>query len=211
MAETPNAPTRSLRASANPQARMQELLRKEAPALPDEESAPTENSSATALPDSSTTSSAVAQTPSNMDSSQTDKYKEVVETSQAASPPRQTRNTGPEKAKAAPSGAKANDNASHASNTVAQTTSSEVAQITGSATYRATSNNPVHDAMLAMLALPYPPDMEDGQMTVTTVKIPKPLWERLEYARTLTKQDKQDIIAAALRLYFEQIVEGNMK
>lgn len=48
-------------------------------------------------------------------------------------------------------------------------------------------------------------------MTVTTVKIPKPLWERLEYARTVTKRDKQDIIAAAIRLYFEKIVEGNVK
>lgn len=62
--------------------------------------------------------------------------------------------------------------------------------------------------MLGMLAQPYPEDMEDGVMTVTSVKIPKPIWERLEYARTITKQDKQDIIAKALRLYFDRIVQG---
>ena len=62
-----------------------------------------------------------------------------------------------------------------------------------------------------MLAQPYPADMDDGAMTVTSVKIPKPVWERLEYARSLTKKDKQDIIAAALRLYFERIVEDEAR
>jgi predicted DNA-binding protein len=62
--------------------------------------------------------------------------------------------------------------------------------------------------MLGMLGMPYPEDMAEGMMTVTSVKIPKPIWERLEYARTLTKKDKQDIIAEALRLYFDRIVEG---
>ena len=62
--------------------------------------------------------------------------------------------------------------------------------------------------MLGMLAQPYPDDMESGAMTVTSVKIPRPIWERLEYARTITKQDKQDIIAEALRLYFDRIIQG---
>jgi len=65
--------------------------------------------------------------------------------------------------------------------------------------------------MLGMLAMPYPEDMDEGGMTVTSVKIPKPIWERLEYARTLTKKDKQDIIADALRIYFELIVEGGLE
>lgn len=65
--------------------------------------------------------------------------------------------------------------------------------------------------MLGMLAQPYPADMDEGVMTVTSVKIPKPIWERLEYARTLTKKDKQDIIAEALRLYFDRIVEGSLE
>lgn len=65
--------------------------------------------------------------------------------------------------------------------------------------------------MLGMLAQPYPADMGEGVMTVTSVKIPKPIWERLEYARALTKKDKQDIIAEALRLYFDRLVEGSLK
>jgi len=68
--------------------------------------------------------------------------------------------------------------------------------------------DPVRAAMLGMLAQPYPAEMEAGVMTVTSVKIPKPIWERLEYARTITKQDRQDIIAEALRLYFDRIVQG---
>ncbi len=68
--------------------------------------------------------------------------------------------------------------------------------------------DPVRLAMLGILAQPYPADMEKGVMTVTSVKIPKPIWERLEYARTITKKDKQDIIAEALRLYFDRIVSG---
>lgn len=61
-----------------------------------------------------------------------------------------------------------------------------------------------------MLAMPYPEDMAAGAMTVTSVKIPKPVWERLEYARTITRKDKQDIIADALRIYFELIVEDGL-
>jgi len=90
---------------------------------------------------------------------------------------------------------------------VVQTTRSAV----GSATTRSkvpAGGDPVRAAMLGMLAQPYPDDMEGGVMTVTSVKIPKPIWERLEYARTITKQDKQDIIAEALRLYFDRIVQG---
>jgi hypothetical protein len=88
------------------------------------------------------------------------------------------------------------------------TTALPVAQIGSSAVGSATSSDPVRQAMLGMLGMPYPEDMAEGMMTVTSVKIPKPIWERLEYARTLTKKDKQDIIAEALRLYFDRIVEG---
>lgn len=214
MAEAPNAPTRSLRASANPQARMQELLRRDVPTLPHEEALLSEDINATALPDSCATSSAVAQIPSSADSSLTENQRDnegSEDPPQATKPPRQKRRTGSANAKAAQPQTKTENNAERASHAVAQTTSSAVAHIPSSAVGSVTGSNPVHDAMLAMLALPYPSDMENGQMTVTTVKIPKPLWERLEYARTVTKRDKQDIIAAAIRLYFEKIVEGNVK
>lgn len=88
---------------------------------------------------------------------------------------------------------------------VSQTTSSAEGSATSSLVVSGT--DPVRQAMLGMLAQPYPAGMDEGVMTVTSVKIPKPIWERLEYARTITKKDKQDIIAEALRLYFDQIVK----
>ena len=94
---------------------------------------------------------------------------------------------------------------------VAQNFGSAVAQKFGSAVRKGSSADPVRQAMLGMLTLPYPEDMGEGAMTVTSVKIPKPIWERLEYARTLTKMDKQDIIADALQIYFELIVEGEQE
>lgn len=210
MAETPNPPTRPLRASANPQARMQELLRRESPTQPQEETTTTEDTDTTALPDSSATSSAVVQASGSADGSvvdkQSDTAKEDGKPPQPARMPGQKRHAESPKAKSIQVSAEAKDQGD-----ATDAISSAVARTTSSAVGSATGSNPVHDAMRAMLALPYPLGMESGMMTVTTVKIPKPLWERLEYARTLTKKDKQDIIAAALRLYFEQIVEGNVK
>ena len=109
-----------------------------------------------------------------------------------------------------------NDIAQKESSIVAQTRRKPGAQkakgpAAPKASLKPAAADPVRQAMLGMLALPYPEDMEEGAMTVTSVKIPKPIWERLEYARTLTKMDKQDIIADALRIYFELIVEGGLE
>ena len=89
---------------------------------------------------------------------------------------------------------------------VAQTTRSAVGS-TMKKTKPRSGGDPVRNAMLEMLAQPYPDDMSEGVMTVTSVKIPKLIWERLEYARVITKWDKQDIIAEALRQYFDRIAE----
>jgi len=164
------APTRSLRASVNPQARMQELLKQTSPAVvPEETSETLPVAQATALPQSNATSSTEAIPHSDLVASANSS--EVAQTRRK--PDVQKRNR------------------------IVLRKDSEV--------------DPVRQAMLGMLAMPYPEDMDEGGMTVTSVKIPKPIWERLEYARTLTKKDKQDIIADALRIYFELIVEGGLE
>lgn len=185
MADTP---TRSLRAATNPQARMQELLSRDVPLSPAPVGEPADatshaGSSAVADATSSTDGSAVAQTTDSADSS----IAAGAITDEEAQPRRHKHTKG--------------------SSAVAQTTSRAV----GSEKRRTNESggrDPVREAMLGMLAQPYPEDMDGGAMTVTSVKIPRPIWERLEYARTITKRDKQDIIAEALRLYFDRIVEG---
>ena len=170
---TADGPTRSLRASTNPQARMQELLRRDNPnPTPTSDATEITEINTTELLGSSTTSSAIAQTESSVDTK--------LDGSAVAKKRRQTDTQKPR-------------------SIVAQKAASVI------------DGDPVRQAMLGMLALPYPDDMADGAMTVTSVKIPKPVWERLEYARTLTKKDKQDIIADALRIYFELIVEGGLE
>lgn len=175
------SPTRSLRASANPQARMQELLRQDVPpskVVDDAAELPVPQ--ATALPESSTTSSAVAQVGSSEETQHDSSAVAQMTVKTDMQKPKQGVGQKPDKIKVRePS--------------------------------RTASSDPVREAMLGMLSLPYPEDMAEGAMTVTSVKIPKPIWERLEYARTLTKKDKQDIIADALRIYFELIVEGGLE
>ncbi len=187
MADTP---TRSLRAATNPQARMQELLSRDQTPTPAaaELLPPTEISSVVADATSNIDSITVAQTTDSAEADAT--YSKAVQT-------RRRKHSPKEKTPAVQT----------TSNTVAQTTSSAV----GSATRKPknfSGGDPVREAMLGMLAQPYPADMQERAMTVTSVKIPKPIWERLEYARAITKQDKQDIIAEALRLYFDRLVQG---
>jgi len=203
MAETE---TRALRPAPNAAARMQEVLRRGAGESPTpQEANPSEPSSQeasvrenVALPTAAATTDKVADATSSVVGSATGSQSPPDESLPSMERPdtRQKRkNTS--------------------GSTVAPTTRNQVADATDSATYHATGsakgNDPVRQAMLGMLAQPYPADMDDGAMTVTSVKIPKPVWERLEYARSLTKKDKQDIIAAALRLYFERIVEDEAR
>lgn len=206
MAETPSpaadsparpvtdSPSRSLRAATNPQARMQELLKRDslpppAEVLPETPLDSSAVGSATSSEDTQATSSAVAQ---KDDNAEPDSGQPVFPTQKSKNPPSKRKPNRNQKA-------------------TAQTTSSAVAQNSSSADSSAIGSDPVRQAMLGMLALPYPQDMHEGLMTVTSVKIPKPIWERLEYARALTKKDKQDIIADALRIYFDLIVEDELE
>jgi hypothetical protein len=70
------------------------------------------------------------------------------------------------------------------------------------------SANPMERALLDMLASPYESDMAKGPFTVTTIKIPSELWERLGWLSQLTGQTKQEIIALALRERFEKVGNG---
>lgn len=68
------------------------------------------------------------------------------------------------------------------------------------------SENPVANAMREMLAKRYHADPKKGPFTVSTVKIPTEVWERLGWAATLTDRPKQEIISDALKDYFARLV-----
>lgn len=180
-------------------AMLRDLREEERPPRDDEPSPLSQEDDAAASATGSRDSSTVAQTTSSTDSNiaaDATSSADSSEHGEESKPPRKQR-------------LKVSSPAAHTtSSPEIKTTRS----IVGSATVRSKEQfggDLVRAAMLEMLAQPYPDDMEAGVMTVTSVKIPKPIWERLEYARTITKQDKQDIIAEALRLYFDRIVEGN--
>ncbi len=100
-----------------------------------------------------------------------------------------------------------------ASSVVAQATDSAVAQIAGSepanlrssAVAQVTSSSPFHSAMLSLLAQPYETDVRKGPYTVSTMKIPTALVERLGWVSTLTGQTKQELVAEAIRDYLEKV------
>jgi hypothetical protein len=71
----------------------------------------------------------------------------------------------------------------------------------------ADAGNPMERALLQMLSQPYASDPGKGPFTVTTVKIPTELWERLGWVSSLTGKTKQDIISEALRERFEKVVK----
>jgi hypothetical protein len=72
---------------------------------------------------------------------------------------------------------------------------------------QAAEANPMHQAVLDMLARPYGPEALKGPYTVTTMKIPTDIWDRLGMVCILTGQTKQDIIAMALRDHFARLLE----
>ena len=77
------------------------------------------------------------------------------------------------------------------------TTSSEVAS--------ATVPSSVEGAIFELLDKPYSLDPLKGPFTVSTLKIPTALSERLGWVSTLTGKPKQEIVAEALKLYFETL------
>jgi hypothetical protein len=58
-----------------------------------------------------------------------------------------------------------------------------------------------------MLARPYTSDPRKGPFTVSTVKIPTEVWERLGWLSAWAGQPKQEIIADALREHFVRILK----
>lgn len=93
----------------------------------------------------------------------------------------------------------ANKDASADSSAVAHKHSSAVAH---------EKEDSVEAAIFKMLATPYRVDSAKGPFTVSTMKIPTILSERLTWVSSLTGRTKQDIVAEALKDYFEKVSKG---
>lgn len=63
--------------------------------------------------------------------------------------------------------------------------------------------DPVRQAILQVLAQPFPVDPLKGPFTVTTVKVPTAIWERLALFAQLTGEHKQEILAKALKEFLK--------
>lgn len=66
--------------------------------------------------------------------------------------------------------------------------------------------NPLAQAVRELLARPYTSDPRRGPFTVSTVKVPTEVWERLGWVATLTGRHKQEILADALKDHFDKIL-----
>ena len=90
---------------------------------------------------------------------------------------------------------------------------SEVAKLPTAKRQRRTSeehepeSDPIAGAVKELLSRPYTSGATKGPMTVSTVKIPGEVWERLGWAAKLTGQTKQDIISDALKDYFLKMLK----
>lgn len=69
------------------------------------------------------------------------------------------------------------------------------------------TNHPLAAAVRQMLSRPYTADPRKGPFTVSTVKIPTEVSERLGWVATLTGQAKQEILADALKDYFAKVLK----
>lgn len=63
--------------------------------------------------------------------------------------------------------------------------------------------DPVRQAILQVLSEPFPGDPLKGPFTVTTVKVPTAIWERLALFAQLTGEHKQEILAKALKEFLK--------
>lgn len=64
----------------------------------------------------------------------------------------------------------------------------------------------ITDAVKELLSRPYTNGAKKGPLTVSTVKMPSEVSERLGWASKLSGQTKQDIIADALKDYFQKML-----
>ena len=70
------------------------------------------------------------------------------------------------------------------------------------------ASDPMGDAVRRLLAAPYGEAAGKGAVTVSTVKIPTEVWERLGWVAKLSGRTKQDLITDALKRYFETVLKG---
>ena len=70
------------------------------------------------------------------------------------------------------------------------------------------ASDPLGDAVRELLARPYAGEGSRVPVTVSTVKIPTEVWERLGWVAAITGRTKQDLIAEALKGYFRVVLEG---
>ena len=70
------------------------------------------------------------------------------------------------------------------------------------------SSDPLGDAVRELLDRPYATAGARVPVTVSTVKIPTEVWERLGWVAALTGRTKQDLIAEALKAYFRVVLKG---
>lgn len=78
----------------------------------------------------------------------------------------------------------------------------------GGATRPGAASDPLGDAVRELLSRPYTGEGNKVPVTVSTVKIPTEVWERLGWVAALTGRTKQDLIAEALKGYFRIVLEG---
>ncbi len=71
----------------------------------------------------------------------------------------------------------------------------------------ADTGDPLAAAVRMMLSQPYKADPKKGPFTVSTVKIPTEVSERLGWVANLTGKPKQEILAEALKDYFAKILK----
>lgn len=69
------------------------------------------------------------------------------------------------------------------------------------------TGDPMAEALNEMLAKPYTADAKKGPFTVSTVKIPTEVWERLGWLSAVSERPKQEIIADALKTHFRQVLK----
>ncbi|MBX9623408.1 MAG: hypothetical protein K2X82_06300 [Gemmataceae bacterium] len=72
----------------------------------------------------------------------------------------------------------------------------------------AAASDPMADAVRRLLAAPYVGGAGRGAVTASTVKLPTEVWERLGWVAKLSGRHKQDVIADALKRYFETVFKG---
>ena len=71
----------------------------------------------------------------------------------------------------------------------------------------AETGDPMANAVRGMLSQPYTADPKRGPFTVSTVKIPTEISERLGWVAALTGKAKQEILAEALKDYFAKVLK----